>query len=580
MARGYQLEKKILRQYAAGSINSESVDILRTKLGEYFGQFIDKDQFEVLSPSRLFLHAQPHNMIINKSEMVKILNSVIRTRGLVRWLCLNLFSSEISEFRESYFLSRREIIILLFRHRTLVREKIAKHLSYSDLNESNIQFQKVNQNDYFRAMFIGRTTLKEKSMLFTKSRYEIHEKNSSKKSKLLGRLIKADNESLKLFLLECAFDGFLYEHLQVLFPDAWDFINSKTKFEVYRLPNAEKTFDEVAQNDFANLHGDMVTDIEIWHQRFLVKGNRLLEFDVTGSHLNKFVAGHWQFLYASKILPEVAFLEVPECVLPFVDEAIFLSNRADENWYHLLLDTLPRYLFLKNLPADIPILIRDDLPVTSIEFLEKLFGRQLIRIPPNSRLRINKLHFLAARSTVFDANENTFGARVKFSPKTIGLVSSWIKDSLNVEYLKDEPSNSYLIRRSRQRRLVNSRKISKVATGAGFLTIADNEDFYRHQISTFTNLDTVISPGGAVLANMVFMKPGSKVLCLRSWRQNRLELWKKLAIASDIKYFDVVGLPTYFGINFLRREHANFYIVPWMLRKTLEEVIESKTWVT
>ena len=33
----------------------------------------------------------------------------------------------------------------------------------------------------------------------------------------------------------------------------------------------------------------------------------------------------------------------------------------------------------------------------------------------------------------------------------------------------------------------------------------------------------------------------------------------------------------YFGINFLRREHANFYILPWMFRKTLEEVIESKT---
>jgi hypothetical protein len=390
-------------------------------------------------------------------------------------------------------------------------------------------------------------------------------------------LVNKDSDSLKLFLLEYDLDEFALKGLKAVFPDAWEFIKSKVRLKVTRLANAEKTFDEISHGNYANSRGDVATDIQIWHQRFLVKDDELLEFDVTGSHLNKFVAGHWQYLIPSKMSAEVAFLELPDYELPPIHEAIFLSNRADENWYHLLLDTLPRYVFMKNLPLDIPILIRDDLPATSKEFLKRLIKRPIIQIPPNSKLRVKRLHFIAARSTVFDAEQNTFGARVNFSPKTIGVMVSWIKETLNVEYLGESSTKLYIKRQSRQRRILNSNKISNIVAKTGLLTIEDNTDFYRNQIKIFLNLDAVISAGGAVLANLIFMVPGSKILCLRSWRQNELELWKKLAVAMNIEYFEIIGLPTYFGRKSLRREHSNYYIPPWKFRKTLEDVIVSKT---
>jgi hypothetical protein len=271
------------------------------------------------------------------------------------------------------------------------------------------------------------------------------------------------------------------------------------------------------------------------------------------------------------------FIKAPVSEIQSIPEAIFLSNRADENWFHLLMDTLPRYLFLKDLAPQIPVLIRADLPLTTKEFLHKVLGRQIVELSPNSIVNAEKLHLLAARSTCFDSISDENETQVSFSPLIIKMLVEWIGESLGVMQVNNAMSSGFFKRGSRQRRILNSGRIEKEALKKGLQIIEDNENTYRNQISIFSRLRFAVIPGGAMLANMIFMKPGSTVLCLRGSRQNDLDLWKKLAEAVGLNYFEIAGPPSYHGRNKLQRDHSNYFISSRKFRRTLSEVMRSIT---
>jgi hypothetical protein len=92
-------------------------------------------------------------------------------------------------------------------------------------------------------------------------------------------------------------------------------------------------------------------------------------------------------------------------------------------------------------------------------------------------------------------------------------------------------------------------------------------------VKVFHDAKFVVASGGAVLANIIFMKPGTKVLVLRSWRGKKIKLWEDLSKSVNLKYFEVKGFPTYWGFSFLRSLHSDYYISPKKLRRILSKEI-------
>ena len=469
-----------------------------------------------------------------------------------------------------------EIIQKLGVHHRLILRIIRKHFLFSSEKQQTASPNRIDINDYVRAMTVGKVEIQEINNLSYESEY-ISKVKYFGFSILLSKLANLDSHALLNFLREYGHSGEIYEYLKAHYPSGIDYLQSKEMLNVVKMETSHRTFDEIRTLHGLGYKGETFSNVDIWHQRFLVKDNSLLEFDSTGAHYLAFVAGHWQHLSPGKLASDFAFLEKPEKKLPDIDEAIFLSGRADENWYHLLLDTLPRYLLMKDLPKNISVLIRDDLPATTFEFLAKIIDRPILKLTPKSIVRVRQLHFVAARSSVFDSEDHTSDRRVYFSPMTTVEMANWIREKLEIDHTETCSSISFFKRRSRQRRIINSRQVERTTRKIGYETVEDNDDFYRNQVQIFSNLSVGISAGGAMLANMIFMPKGSTMVCLRSSRQNELELWKNLAEAVGINYFDVVGIPTYHGKNPLKRDHANFYISPWKLRKILGDVTHSST---
>ena len=578
MTTPFQAEKRLLAQYSAGVADRDSCDLLYQRIKIEIKKFKTEEvPNEIVHTKHLLLNSQGQDEPNSLLEVLRIVNLILNTRGLTRWVSLNLLSKEIRQFEYAYSFSRLEILRLWFQHFPYVFGILRNHFSLSLEKTNEKVLPLMSQNQYIRAFSIGKIDLPEFCILSTGNNFQLKLKNGSNTSKLVISLIKRDAISLMNLFLEHGSEPEILEFLNDHFPDGLDYIKSRQMITVVELDGFDKSFDKRDVHGFAHRKADVLENVEIWHQRFILRDGHLLQFDSTGSHDLPFVAGHWQYLTASKFEKNKAFLSTPTLEFKEISEVIFLSNRADENWYHFLLDTLPRFLFMKDIPLSIPVLIRDDLPPTTMEFLRKIIRNPIIEIPSESKVKVSKLHLLAARSTCFDSINESVVNRVEFSPTILGELSNWIKRELSLQEISSS-SNSFITRNSRQRRALNAQRIQNVSSNEGFQIVPDNADLYRNQSLIFSGIKIGVTFGGAVLANMIFMNPGSRILCLRSSRQNDLELWKKLAEAVGVQYEELIGIPLYFGSNELRRDHSNYYLSSRKYRKTLRSLKASTTY--
>jgi hypothetical protein len=342
------------------------------------------------------------------------------------------------------------------------------------------------------------------------------------------------------------------------------------QFDNHYLSNMN--LDDIYEEKGFNAYEEIV-DAEILHQKFIKSGENILNFDSTNSVKQKFVAGIWPYVYRIYRDQDLTVLVLPMSHSKSVDEAIYLVGRCDENWYHFLLDTLPRLIFFDSISMDVPVLIRSDIPKTTKELISKITKRKIIELEPNTSMKVAKLYVCPGRSTVYDIKPPKHVNWVEFSP----LVLSKLKVKI-MGALADESSPSILgpiliSRKSPKRNLLNAKSIKKIIFEHHIPVYELDQDFFRNQIHIFANTNHIISPGGAVLANIIFMKPGSKITVLRSYRYSKLNIWKQLAEINKVEYSEIRGIPSYWGLNFLRRLHSNFYISPRKLRRIFSEEI-------
>jgi hypothetical protein len=505
-------------------------------------------------------------------DKLKLLIRILRTRGQLRWMCFNFFSPVLND---AFEISRGKLL----RRIILEWKKFSSEvLSQLYLTEGDTeQFGRISLDTFSNPNLrveLNRTVpyLLEGEYLatFTSSKYR-----TFLRKYLLGRIILW-NPSFAITFIENSvrllksddFNNFIQA-----VPHFKTQIESRTKIKFKLHPKSTYTLDQRADTPNSNWP-DTVKNVEIWHQRFIIKDDEWLIIDSTTSPYINFVAGHWQFLNQIESWQDHIRLKKPrDSKSIHIEEAIYLVGRADENWYHLLLDTLPRYLNFESISHSVPVLIRSDLPTTSIEFLQRLIPRTFIFIEPSDRVFVESLHFFAGRSTTFDSEPATEEERVKFSPKVFAQTRNWILETLEESVELSFPLDFYINRDSKYRNVINAQSVVKEFRKHNYAILHPTKEFFSNQSQYFAHASHIVSPGGAALANMLFMKKGSQVTVIQSSRGSNLDLWKKFAESCGIDYSEVTGYPTYYGRKALAREHSDFYIPIWKVRKLLKSKI-------
>jgi capsular polysaccharide biosynthesis protein len=145
----------------------------------------------------------------------------------------------------------------------------------------------------------------------------------------------------------------------------------------------------------------------------------------------------------------------------------------------------------------------------------------------------------------------------------------WILQTFPLKKSQVYPVKIFLSRRMSYRNLLNNDAVSRLLKRNNFEVIEPDESFYLNQARVFSEANTIVSPGGAVLANIIFMQRGSTIVSIRSWRGSDVPLWRLLAEACEVNHSEIVGVPTYFGLKSLLRAHSNFYVPLMRIRKEL-----------
>jgi capsular polysaccharide biosynthesis protein len=220
-------------------------------------------------------------------------------------------------------------------------------------------------------------------------------------------------------------------------------------------------------------------------------------------------------------------------VFSFDGTLAILSTRGADNYYHFLLDVIPRLA-----------LIHEVVPHAAIDgyFVEagRAFQRELLAafgVRPTDILSPEAMpHVQATKLVVSDL------------PGGPRMDARWAADFLRNTLLPGTPRGErgrvYVSRgtRSRTRCVVNEQAVLEVLQPLGFRSVRLEEMSVIEQANLFRSAEAVVAPHGAGLANVAFCSPGTKVVELFSPGWLNTAFWKLSAQLDRIDYWYVIGV--------------------------------------
>ena len=214
--------------------------------------------------------------------------------------------------------------------------------------------------------------------------------------------------------------------------------------------------------------------------------------------------------------------KIKGCVL-----SLLAGGGANKNYHHWILDVLPKIYLLKKkkLLRKIDYFL---VPGFELEFQIKTL--QLLGIHKKQILESKKYkHFLAdeiySTSGITDGNfNNIFNWNVNFIRKTYLRAAQNRKSYFNYKKIYLDRGEGHLINniknlhslKDHYRLIINEDEIKSYLISKGFKIIKSQDLSFLDQVDLFSNLDCIISLHGAGLTNLIFSKPKSKVIEIRT----------------------------------------------------------------
>ena len=557
---------------------------LEIKMKMIFTDFSPKDVRQQFFIKRLEYSESNHET--SALARWKMLMVVLRCRGLLRTLLFlrplpgKGIPSNLHALRRMDIFRRLIVHRVEFFNLTITKLKIV-HPSPDDL----VDTAQINEIARFNLREL-KTHQGEKHLFFELqsgngpvfgNKYPI---TLPKQEVFFYRLMHRDSQRIANLLLARQIQDISGQYLEGVYPQ---FLQSFDEFCSVSI-NVLTKFDELLElESTSDLQSgyQVLDDIQIWHQRFVISKKGLIVFDSTMHPRQEFVAGQWQFVKSFEKTTDTCLIKRPTDKTRHLESAIFLIGRCDENWYHFIIDTVPRILFTNDIPSNVPLIIRADIPENFKLVLSSLTERDIIEIELEENLKVQTLYVVPGRSSAFDSQPPKGTAFAEFSCSVLKklqklLVNTKIESSQS-QYPLMLNEKIALSRMSTTRNVQNWVSLTPLIESFDFSIHDLNSNFFKSQIATFHQTRVILAPGGAALANIVFMQEESYVVVLRSWRNRDVSLWKKLAEAMNVNCVEIVGIPTYFGPGKLRRRHSDFYVSPRKLRRVLTSVTASST---
>ncbi len=285
-----------------------------------------------------------------------------------------------------------------------------------------------------------------------------------------------------------------------------------------------------------------------------------------------FVAGRWNCVFGSPMRWGEALLRLEKGSRREIAEAASLLGRCSFNYFHALIEYVPRLLAVDRIDPDksLPALVNDDMPPAATEALEILAGgRTLIPVTADEILEVGRLHIPSFHTFHPDTPALPWlaGSGVH-RPTLLEARRRWLDAADAVPGTR----KVFLTRPESVRGLINDRSIVRVARQEGFDLVDPSELSFREQVHLIHGSAVISGVGGAGFANLLFSRPGANVIGLVSEQLAGFSIQAHLANLAGAEFTYLVGSsPTQeTDVSHLRDHfHADFRVSPRRFRRLL-----------
>ena len=246
----------------------------------------------------------------------------------------------------------------------------------------------------------------------------------------------------------------------------------------------------------------------------LVVDGRLVVYEEGADPRLDFVSGQWESVFGSRAQPSKVLVQLRPIAEKAILEGILLSGRNDFNWYHWLIEYLPRVLQVEDsLDDGVPVIVSSRTPATGIAALHSLTNRPIVVVDSAFAYRVGILHVVAPPVKVLDTTRVAWPQGVCMnSGPLLAMREAW-----GLNRLENPPMRRvFLSRNSGHRGLHNEKAIAAIATRHGLETIDPGGLSWQEQKDLFSSAALLAGASGAVMANYLMMAPGSRILALTS----------------------------------------------------------------
>ncbi len=201
-----------------------------------------------------------------------------------------------------------------------------------------------------------------------------------------------------------------------------------------------------------------------------------------------------------------------------IDQGIFLGGNGSWNWYHFLLEILPKALFIKQINCKV-LLVSEDINKypTMKEALLTFINEEdykIIFLDTNKNFRVKKLFFVNEVNKIeFNKINNNMHNR-----DNTYFRSKYLYSLKNRFLLKYTANNNELIEkkiflwRDGHRVPSNQNEIMTLLEKKGFKKIETGKLSLKQQIHVFNSAEVIIGTTGAAWTNMIFCPKNVKAI--------------------------------------------------------------------
>jgi len=297
----------------------------------------------------------------------------------------------------------------------------------------------------------------------------------------------------------------------------------------------------VSHSQFEFAEPCYLENVTISFERFITTKSMLFVLENAADLRSDMCAGLWPYVWSSSTTDGQILLADQIASDENLDEAIAGFGRYDCNWFHFVIETLPRIMTAVSAAnSTMPILMQHDAAPAGIELVSLLFPNQIHVLNPARSLKVGRLHAAKTKSAALDSEFSSL-LNGNFDTSTLKEIRD-VLFSKRFDINQQTISNNVMIlRKSSYRRITNLSSIEKIASKANYQKVDMSSLGFLDQFRVISQATNILMQGGAAMANLVFARPGTTCIFLVGPSHNQADFWLRLCESLDVNCKFVIG---------------------------------------